>query len=111
MKWNPDGTAAPLKREFTYQSKRYKLTLAPAYIDKPNGDLRAEFPGVKEEVLEWVLMKLAIDKGYFTDGGDGRPTSDSFVLFTSIHRTAEELKKRGSNREKAKAYLCAPVRK
>lgn len=39
-------------------------------------------------------MKLAIDKGYFTDGGDGRPTSDSFVLFTSIHRISEELKKR-----------------
>lgn len=44
VKWNPDGTAAPLKREFTYQSKRYKLTLAPAYVDQPNGDLRAEFP-------------------------------------------------------------------
>lgn len=67
MTWNPDGTAAPLKREFTYQGKRYKLTLAPAYIDQPDGGLRAEFPGVKEEILEMVLMKLAIDKGYFTD--------------------------------------------
>jgi hypothetical protein len=65
---------------------------------------------VKEEVLEWVLMKLAIDKGYFTDGGDGRPTSDSFVLFTSIHRIAEELKKRGTNRDKAKAYSYDQIR-
>ena len=65
--WNPDGTAAPLKREFTFQGKRYKLTLAPAYIDRDDGTLRAEFPGVKEEVLELVLTKLAMDKGYFTE--------------------------------------------
>ena len=42
--WNPDGTAAPLKREFTFSDKRYKLVLAPAYIDQPDGSLRAEFP-------------------------------------------------------------------
>ena len=65
---NADGTAAPLKREFTYQNKRYRLTLSPAYIDQADGTLRAEFPGVKEEVLELVLIKLATDKGYFTDG-------------------------------------------
>lgn len=110
MTWNADGTAAPLKREFTYQGKRYKLTLAPAYIDRPDGALRAEFPGVKEELLECVLMKLAIDKGYFTDGGDGRPTSDSFVLFTSIYRISEELKKRGAHREKAKSYSYEQIR-
>ncbi len=42
--WNPDGTAAPVKREFTYQGKRYKLTLAPAYIDQQDGGLKAQFP-------------------------------------------------------------------
>lgn len=62
MTWNADGTAAPLKREFTYKGKRYRLTIAPAYIDQTDGRLRAEFPGVKEELLELVLMKLAIDR-------------------------------------------------
>ena len=65
---NPDGTALPLKREFTYKAKRYKLTLTPAYIERADGTMRAEFPGVKEEILELVLTKLAMDKGYFTDG-------------------------------------------
>ena len=51
--------------------KRYRLTLAPGYIDRADGSIRAEFPGVKEEVLELVLTKLAMDKGYFTDAGDG----------------------------------------
>jgi hypothetical protein len=92
--WNADGTAAPLKREFTFSGKRYKLTLAPAYIDQADGGLKAEFPGVKEEVLELVLTKLAMDKGYFTAAGDGAPTSDSFVLFTTLYQIAEELKRR-----------------
>lgn len=60
--WNPDGTAAPMQREFTFSGKRYRLTLAPAYIEQDNGKLRAEFPGVKEEILELVLTKLAMDK-------------------------------------------------
>ena len=42
--WNADGTAAPLKREFSFSGKRYKLTLAPAYIDQTDGRLKAEFP-------------------------------------------------------------------
>jgi len=50
---------------------------------------------VKEEVLELVLTKLAMDKGYFTDAGDGRPSSDSFVLFTTLYQIGEELKRRG----------------
>ncbi|MEQ1711825.1 MAG: hypothetical protein ABL908_10535 [Hyphomicrobium sp.] len=93
--WNPDGTAAPVRREYTYQGKRYRLTLAPGYVDRPDGSIRAEFPGVKEEVLELVLTKLAMDKGYFTDAGDGRPSSDSFVLFTTLYQIGEELKRRG----------------
>ena len=35
-----------------------------------------------------------MDRGYFTDGVDGGPHSDSFVLFTSINPIAEELKRR-----------------
>jgi len=92
--WNPDGTAAPLKRSFTFHGKRYRMTLAPAYIDHPDGTLRAEFPGIKEEVLELALTKLAMDKGYFTQAADDRPSSDSFVLFTSLYQISEELKRR-----------------
>ena len=90
-----------MQREFTFSGKRYRLTLAPAYIEQDNGKLRAEFPGVKEEILELVLTKLAMDKGYFTDTGDGSPSSDSFVLFTTLYQIAEEMKKRGAQREKS----------
>ena len=94
MTWNPDGTAAPLKRQFTYKDRRYKVTIAPAYIERDDGTLRAEFPGVKEEILELALTKLAMDRGYFTDGVNGGPASDSFVLFTSINQISVELKRR-----------------
>lgn len=86
------------------------MTIAPAYIDQPNGALRAEFPGVKEEMLELVLMKLAVDKGYFTDSADGKSASDSFVLFTSIHQISEELKRRGDDRDKSKSYSYGQIR-
>lgn len=56
---------------------------------------------MKEEILELVLTKLAMDKGYFTDTGDGSPSSDSFVLFTTLYQIAEEMKKRGAQREKS----------
>ncbi|MGQ0672878.1 MAG: hypothetical protein ACT4N2_08390 [Hyphomicrobium sp.] len=69
--------------------------LAPAYIEQATGKLRAEFPGVKEEILELVLTKLAMDKGYFTNRDDGTPTYDSFVLFTTLYQIGEELKRRG----------------
>ena len=108
--WNPDGTAAPLRREFTYRGKRYRVTIAPAYIDQDDGRLRAEFPGIKEEVMELVLTKLAMDKGYFTAHRDGEPSSDSFVLFTSLHEIAEELKSRGADRDKSKTYSYDQIR-
>jgi hypothetical protein len=65
---------------------------------------------VKEEVLELVLTKLAMEKGYFTEAGDGRPSSDSFVLFTSLYQIAEELKRRGRPGQKSKSYSYAQIR-
>ena len=99
-----------MRREFTYKHKRYRLTLAPAYVDRSDGTCRAEFPGVKEEVLELVLTKLAMDKGYFTDAGDGRASSDSFVLFTTMYQIAEELKRRGRAGTKTKSYSYEQIR-
>jgi hypothetical protein len=108
--WNPDGTAAPLRREYTYQGKRYKLTVAPAYINKEDGTLRAEFPGVKEEVLELVLTKLAMDRGYFTERREDEPASDAFVLFTSLYQIAEELKTREIGNSGSRTYSYAQIR-
>lgn len=65
---------------------------------------------MKEEVLELVLTKLAMDKGYFTDSGDGRPSSDSFVLYTTLHKIGEELKRRGRAGVKSRSYSYAEIR-
>ena len=55
-------------------------------------------------------MKLATDSGYFTAGGNGRSSSDSFVLFTSIHQISEQLKRRGDARAKSKSYSYEQIR-
>jgi len=33
-----------VRRAYTYQGKRYKLTLSPGYIERLDGSIRAEFP-------------------------------------------------------------------
>ena len=44
IKRNEDGTAAPIRRHFVIDSKAYRLTLEPAYIEQKDGSLKASFP-------------------------------------------------------------------
>ena len=91
-----NGTALPIEKTYEYQSKSYDLEIKPALIKQKNGKYKALFPGILEETVEFILFKLAVDKGYFmpdTKNG-GREVSDSFTLFTSIYEIQQELKKR-----------------
>lgn len=67
--WNADGTTPPLKRVFSHASKRYRATIEPAFIEKSGGALKAQFPGVREELIELVIFKLAAEQGYFYNAG------------------------------------------
>ena len=44
IKWNEDGTAAPLRRKFSFEGGLYDLILIPAYIEKDHDRLKAQFP-------------------------------------------------------------------
>lgn len=44
IKWNEDGTAAPLRRKFTSGGQQYDLILIPAYVEKDRDTLKAQFP-------------------------------------------------------------------
>ena len=46
---------------------------------------------MKEEVLELVLTKHAMDKGYFTASGDGAPSSDEPLSADDVPTTAQDL--------------------
>ena len=53
------------------------------------------FPGVREETIEFIMFKLAVERGMFTvDGEDRSLSADNFTLFTSVYEIQQELKKR-----------------
>lgn len=53
------------------------------------------FPGVREETIEFIMFKLAVERGMFTvDGEDHSASTDNFTLFTSVYEIQQELKKR-----------------
>ena len=110
VKWNADGTTPPLKRSFSFAGKRYSLTLEPAFVEKSGGALRAQFPGVREEIVEFVIYRLALEQGYFYNAGGSNSETDSFVLFTSLYAIHEQLKQRGADRAKGKSYGYGQIR-
>jgi len=93
---NPDGTALPIEKVYEHKDKLYTLEIAPATI-KQKGKYKAIFPGVREEIIEFIIFKLAIEQGYFFGGpgGDNRKT-DNYTVITSVYEIRQELKKRHS---------------
>ncbi|MCP4089891.1 MAG: hypothetical protein GY746_08860 [Gammaproteobacteria bacterium] len=91
---NADGTALPIEKIYEYKEKSYTLEIAPATL-KQKGKYRAIFPGVREEIIEFIIFKLAIEQGYFYDGVDGNNRkTDSYTVITSVYEIRQELKKR-----------------
>lgn len=91
---NPDGTALPVERFYVHDGKGYSLDIKPALIKQKGGKYKAIFPGVREEIIETVIFKLAVEKGYFATYAteeDARP--ENFTLFTSIYEIQRELER------------------
>ena len=91
IKRNKDGTALPIERLYEFEGKRYILTIVPALIKQKKGGYKAIFPGVREEIIEFIIHKIAIEQGFFSDG----EASDSkYAVYTNSYRIQQELKKR-----------------
>lgn len=91
---NPDGTALPVERFYEHQGKGYSLDIKPALIKQKEGNYKAIFPGVREEIIETVVFKLAVEKGYFaTYASEDDAKPENFTLFTSIYEIQRELER------------------
>jgi len=95
---NPDGTALPVERFYTHEGKGYNLAIRPALIKQKDGGYKAIFPGIREEIVETILFKLAVEKGYFASyPTEENATPENFTLFTSIYEIQKEIEhQRGS---------------
>jgi hypothetical protein len=95
VKRNADGTALPVERFYEHQGKGYTLEIKPALIKQRGGGYKAFFPGVREEIIETVLFKLAVERGYFASYRDGDEDSrpENYTLFTSLYEIQKELER------------------
>ena len=75
--------------DFQYGKTKFKMTIAPARIHDKTGEEIEYYPSVREELIEAVLRKFALEpgRGFHHKGGLG-------VSFT-LHQVKKELKRRG----------------
>ena len=83
VKRNEDGIAKPIEKFYVHRGKGYNLEIKPASV-KQKGSYKSLFPGVREEIIEFIVFKIAIGRGFFYDEEDSQKT-DNYVLFTTIY--------------------------
>ncbi len=110
IKWNLDGTAAPLRRHFSYKGADCELILAPAYIKQKDGSLKAQFPGVREEIIEFVLLKLATRDSFLNENEKDADKRTSFTLKTTLYQIRKELEHIETTRGKSRTYSYQQIR-
>lgn len=94
VKRNADGTSLPIERFFTHRERQFSLEIAPTSV-KRKGKHISVFPGVREEVIEFAIFKIAMEKGYFSgDETEPSATADNYMVYTTVYEIKKELEKR-----------------
>lgn len=78
----------PVKRQFECRGKSYGLTLLPARVEISDGEFKDYFMGVREEIVEDALRKLAVE-------GKGVMLDDELGLAFTIYEIEKELAETG----------------
>jgi len=78
----------PIKRSFECRGREYQLTLIPARIEVADGVFKDYFLGVREEIVEDALRKLAVE-------GKGAMLDDELGMCFTIYQVEQELKESG----------------
>lgn len=84
--------------------------IQPAYIQKGRARPIARFPGVREELVELVIFKLAMEAGCFAEDLQADKPSPNFTLFTSLYQIHEALKRHGRPGDKSMTYSYDQIR-
>ena len=94
VKRNADGTSLPIERFFTHRDRSYSLEIAPTSV-KRKGKHISVFPGIREEIIEFAIFKIAMEKGYFSgDESEPNATADNYMVYTTVYEIKKELEKR-----------------
>jgi hypothetical protein len=89
------GHADPYKWEYLRDGVLYAVKIQPALIEQGDGNYKAFFPSVTEELVEEALKKIFSDQQY---GIHDAYNDESWVRFT-LKMIQKELKARGRSRD------------
>ena len=89
------GHADPYKWEYHRDGVLYAVKIQPALIEQGDGNYKAFFPSVTEELVEEALKKIFSDQQY---GIHDAYNDESWVRFT-LKMIQKELKARGRSRD------------
>lgn len=84
--------------------------IQPAYLQKGRARPVARFPGVREEMVELIIFKLAVDAGCFAEDVLADEPRPNFTLFTSLYDIHEALKRHGRSGDKSMTYSYEQIR-
>lgn len=84
--------------------------MQPAYVQKGRARPVARFPGVREEIVELIIFKLAVDAGCFAEDVLAEQPRANFTLFTSLYEIHEALKRHGRSGDKSMTYSYEQIR-
>lgn len=91
-----EGLAKPFEWEYTFNGQSCAVSIQPAMIKQDDGDYKACFPSVTEELVEEALKKIFTDQRY---GIHDPVRAESWVRFT-LGMISRELKERGRERNR-----------
>ncbi len=90
------GHANPYKWAYHYNDIECEVKIQPALVEQPDGNYKAFFPGVTEELVEESLKKILADQRY---GIHDPNSTETWVRFT-LSLIQKELKNRGRSRSR-----------
>jgi hypothetical protein len=91
-----NGLAKPFEWEYVFNSQPCSVSIQPALIKQGDGEYKAFFPSVTEELVEEALKKIFTDQHYGIHDPDN---TESWVRFT-LGMISRELKERGRERNR-----------
>jgi hypothetical protein len=86
---SPEGFLPTLRRAFTHRKVEYEVEISPARIVLKNGKEREYYPGVREELVEDALRKIA------TEGRLRRTENGGCGVDFSLYELKKELARTG----------------
>ncbi len=89
-----NGLAEPYEWKYTENGNDYTVSIQPALIKQKNGNYKAFFPGITEELIEEALKKIFTDQQFAIHDPE---KVESWIKFT-LGMIQKELKTKGRTR-------------